>query len=131
MACARRAKGSRRSVARWERARADELPLPFRLARGAVRHHAGHELFLSLPRQPLGFARARKRVVLCIDESQSMPLETLETLRLLTNLETEKRKLLQVVLFGQPELDHRLRSESIRQLRQRIVFEHRLQGLAD
>jgi MSHA biogenesis protein MshM len=90
-----------------------------------------HRLLRAITRQLLDFARARKRVVLCIDESQSMPLETLETLRLLTNLETEKRKLLQVVLFGQPELDHRLRSESIRQLRQRIVFEHRLQGLAD
>ena len=90
-----------------------------------------HRLLRAITRQLLDFARARKRVVLCIDESQSMPLETLETLRLLTNLETEKRKLLQVVLFGQPELDHRLRSESIRQLRQRIVFEHRLQGLAE
>jgi len=90
-----------------------------------------HRLLRAITRQLLDFARAHKRVVLCIDESQSMPLETLETLRLLTNLETEKRKLLQVVLFGQPELDHRLRSESIRQLRQRIVFEHRLQGLAE
>jgi MSHA biogenesis protein MshM len=58
-----------------------------------------------------------------------MPLETLETLRLLTNLETEKRKLLQVVLFGQPELDRKLAAESIRQLRQRITFQHALCGL--
>jgi MSHA biogenesis protein MshM len=64
-----------------------------------------------------------------MDESQSMSLETLEALRLLTNVETEKMKLLQVVLFGQPELDARLASAAVRQLRQRIIFEHRLQGL--
>ena len=57
-----------------------------------------------------------------------MPLETLEALRLLTNLETEKRKLLQVVLFGQPELDRKLASESVRQLRQRITFQYRARG---
>jgi MSHA biogenesis protein MshM len=58
-----------------------------------------------------------------------MPLESLEVLRLLTNLETEKRKLLQVVLFGQPELNERLRHHSIRQLRQRISFQYDLKGL--
>jgi MSHA biogenesis protein MshM len=78
----------------------------------------------------LNRARERKRVVLCMDEAQAMPIETLETLRLLTNLETEKRKLLQVVLFGQPELDRKLAEESIRQLRQRITFQYRLTGLA-
>ena len=55
-----------------------------------------------------------------------MPVETLETLRLLTNLETEKRKLLQVVLFGQPELDKLLSEPSIRQLKQRITFSYDL-----
>jgi MSHA biogenesis protein MshM len=64
-----------------------------------------------------------------MDECQGMPLGTLETMRLLTNLETEKRKLLQVVLFGQPELDRKLASESIRQLRQRITFQYALRGL--
>ena len=58
-----------------------------------------------------------------------MPLKSLEVLRLLTNLETEKRKLLQVVLFGQPELDDNLRHHSVRQLRQRITFQHQLHGL--
>lgn len=58
-----------------------------------------------------------------------MPIETLETLRLLTNLETEKRKLAQVILFGQPELDKKLKSEAIRQLRQRITFQHHLGSL--
>jgi MSHA biogenesis protein MshM len=77
----------------------------------------------------LQFARDGKSVVLCLDEVQAMPLETLESLRLLTNLETEKRKLLQVVLFGQPELDLRLAQDSVRQLRQRIAFQYRLGAL--
>ena len=58
-----------------------------------------------------------------------MPLESLEVLRLITNLETEKRKLMQVVLFGQPELDERLKQNSVRQLRQRISFQYVLKGL--
>lgn len=77
----------------------------------------------------LDMARASKRVVLCMDESQAMPLETLEAVRLMTNLETEKRKLIQVVLFGQPELDAKLASASVRQIRQRITFQHDLYGL--
>ena len=56
----------------------------------------------------LELAAAGKRPVLLIDEAQALPPKTLEAVRLLTNLETERRKLLQVVLFGQPELDHRL-----------------------
>lgn len=67
-----------------------------------------------------------KKTVLCLDEVQAMPVQTLETLRLLTNLETEKRKLLQVVLFGQPELDALLEQPAIRQLKQRITFSYRL-----
>lgn len=77
----------------------------------------------------LNFAKGGKRVVLCIDEAQAIPLPTLEALRLVSNLETEKRKLLQIVLFGQPELDDHLSDPSVRQLRQRITFHHRLQGL--
>ena len=77
----------------------------------------------------LDFARIKKRVVVCIDEAQAMPVETLEALRLLSNLETEKRKLLQIVLFGQPELDEKLRRPEVRQLLQRIAFHYRLGGL--
>ncbi len=88
-----------------------------------------YRLLKGLTRSLLDLARTRRRVVLCMDESQAMPLDTLEALRLLTNLETEKRKLLQVVLFGQPELDRKLASESVRQLRQRITFQHDLQTL--
>ena len=64
-----------------------------------------HHLIKGLTQALLGFAGQGKSVVLCLDEAQAMPIESLEALRLLTNLETEKRKLLQVVLFGQPELD--------------------------
>jgi MSHA biogenesis protein MshM len=70
-----------------------------------------------------------RKVVLCIDEAQTMPHMTLESLRLLSNLETEKRKLLHIILFGQPELDDMLAAHSARQLRQRIVFGHRLRHL--
>ncbi|MEI7614269.1 MAG: AAA family ATPase [Betaproteobacteria bacterium] len=77
----------------------------------------------------LDFARAKKRVVLCIDEAQAMPIETLEALRLLSNLETEKRKLLHIVLFGQPELDEKLHRPEVRQLLQRIAFHYRLGGV--
>jgi MSHA biogenesis protein MshM len=62
-----------------------------------------------------------KQVVLFVEESQSMPLATLEEIRLLTNLETARSKLLQIVLFGQPELDANLRQPQIRQLRDRIT----------
>src|SRR5512135_2547648 len=88
-----------------------------------------HLLLKELTRILLNFAREGKRVVVCLDEAQAMPLESLEVLRLLTNLETEKRKLMQVVLFGQPELDERLKQNSVRQLRQRISFQYQLQGL--
>ena len=93
-----------------------------KLDSGLDQHHLLKALNLAL----LDFARQKKRVVVCLDETQAMPLESLETLRLLTNLETEKRKLVQVILFGQPELDERLAHESIRQLRQRITFQHHL-----
>ncbi len=75
-------------------------------------------------------ARAGQRVVVCLDEAQAIPLATLEHLRLLSNLESEKTKLMQLVFFGQPELDERLAEPSVRQLRQRIAFEYRLHGLS-
>ncbi len=88
-----------------------------------------HQLLKELTLALLKFAREGKRVLVCLDEAQAMPLESLEVLRLLTNLETEKRKLMQVVLFGQPELDERLKQNSVRQLRQRISFQYELKGL--
>lgn len=71
----------------------------------------------------------KKQVVLIIDEAQSMPEKTLEALRLISNLETEKQKLVQIVLFGQPELDRTLGQENMRQLYQRITSSSKLNPL--
>ncbi len=71
-----------------------------------------------------------KQVVLLLDEAQAMPDDSIEALRLLSNLETEKNKLLQIVLFGQPELDTRLKQDHLRQVRQRILFSYKLMPLA-
>lgn len=64
---------------------------------------------------------AGKQVVIFVEEAQGMPLATLEEIRLLSNLETNHDKLLQIVLFGQPELDENLNQTQIRQLRERIT----------
>ena len=64
---------------------------------------------------------AKRRVVVFVEEAQGMPLATLEEIRLLTNLETRYDKLLQIVLFGQPELDDNLAVREIRQLKERIT----------
>lgn len=70
-----------------------------------------------------------KRVVLFVEESQGMPIATLEEIRLLSNLETKSDKLLQIMLFGQPELDDNLRENQIRQLKERITHSFRLDPL--
>ena len=88
-----------------------------------------HGLLEALNRRLIELARAGRSTVLLIDEAQALSHETLEALRLLTNLETERSKLLQVVLFGQPELDQLLAREDFRQLRQRITFSYRLRPL--
>jgi MSHA biogenesis protein MshM len=88
-----------------------------------------HQLLKGLTRALLDFSSQGQRALVCLDEAQALPMQTLEVLRLLTNLETEKRKLLQVVLFGQPELNAHLAQYSIRQLRQRISFQYELKGL--
>ncbi|MGK0399222.1 MAG: MSHA biogenesis protein MshM, partial [Gammaproteobacteria bacterium] len=71
-----------------------------------------------------------KQVVLFIEEAQGMPLDTLEEIRLLSNLETDQNKLLQIILFGQPELDENLALKSIRQLRERITHTFNLLPLS-
>ena len=71
-----------------------------------------------------------KKVVLLMDEAQTLPDDTMEALRRYSNFETEKNKLLQVVIVGQPELDTRLQQDHFRQLRQRIIFNHTLKPLA-
>lgn len=85
-----------------------------------------HRLLKAINLRLLELAGQDLRVVLCLDEAQAIPVESLEALRLLTNLETEKRKLLQIVLFGQPELNRKLELEQIRQLAQRITFHYHL-----
>lgn len=85
-----------------------------------------HMLMKLITRALINVHRSGKKVLVCLDEVQAMPVQTLESLRLLTNLETEKRKLIQVVLFGQPELDMLLTQPSVRQLKQRITFSYRL-----
>jgi MSHA biogenesis protein MshM len=81
-----------------------------------------HQVLTALRDALLAHAQAGRGVVVCIDEAQAIPLRTVESLRLLSNLETEKRKLLQLVLLGQPELDEKLSRPEIRQLLQRITF---------
>ena len=71
-----------------------------------------------------------RQVVLLVEEAQAMPLDTLEAIRLLTNLETARSKLLQIVLFGQPELDRHLGLDSMRQLRERITHSFEVPALA-
>jgi general secretion pathway protein A len=70
-----------------------------------------------------------EQMILIIDEAQSLPPALLEEVRLLTNLETSKSKLLQVMLIGQPELDVVLNSHPFRQLKQRVSLRYRLQPL--
>jgi hypothetical protein len=68
-------------------------------------------------------------ILVIIEEAQSMPIETLEEIRLLSNLETHRHKLMQVLLFGQPELDKNLESRNIRQLKERITHSFNLMPL--
>lgn len=73
---------------------------------------------------------AGKQVVLLVEEAQAMPLDTLEEIRLLSNLETSHHKLLQIVLFGQPELDENLGLPRMRQLKERITHSFTVPPLA-
>ncbi|HUF20067.1 MAG TPA: AAA family ATPase [Burkholderiales bacterium] len=101
-----------------------ELQLP--IAKDASRLEVMHKLnAYLLDRHAQG-----RQVVMFIEESQGMPLPTLEEIRLLSNLETKEHKLLQIVLFGQPELDDNLRQTQIRQLRERITHSFPLTPLS-
>jgi general secretion pathway protein A len=84
------------------------------------------ELLIALNRFLLGRLQRRLNTVLVIDEAQNLDAPALEEIRLLSNLETDKEKLLQIVLTGQPELLARLGDPSLRQLRQRIAIEHQV-----
>jgi MSHA biogenesis protein MshM len=102
---------------------ADELRLDYHPNIGQ------HRLVKLINRRLVDHRVKRRKVVLIIDEAQALPGDCLEALRLLTNLETEKTKLLQVVLFGQPELDAHLARPAVRQLLQRITFTYALQPM--
>lgn len=102
---------------------AEELGIVF------ARNIGQHRLLKLINERLMELSAQGKRVVLLLDEAQALPDDSLEALRLLTNLETEKEKLLLVVLFGQPELDRRLAQTGLRQLRQRIIFSYQLQPL--
>jgi MSHA biogenesis protein MshM len=102
---------------------AEELGIQF------ARNIGQHRLLKLISERLIELNAAGKRVVLLLDEAQALPDDSLEALRLLTNLETEKDKLLLVVLFGQPELNARLGQSQFRQLRQRIIFSHQLRPL--
>jgi MSHA biogenesis protein MshM len=88
-----------------------------------------HALYRKLEAELLQLAAEGRQAVLCIDEAQVLDADCMEALRLLTNLETCKRKLIQIVLFGQPELDDLLATPRIRSLASRIAFSARLDGL--
>lgn len=70
-----------------------------------------------------------RKVLIIIEEAQSMPFETLEEIRLFSNLETRRDKLMQIIMFGQPELDQNLSARNIRQLRERITHSFYLNPL--
>jgi general secretion pathway protein A len=89
------------------------------------------QLLDRLNRFLLEASRRHRRVLLIVDEAQGLPVATLEEIRLLSNLETSTEKLLQIVLFGQPELDALLDSRELRQLRQRIGVRWRLDPLSE
>ncbi len=78
----------------------------------------------------LSWYEAGKNTVIIIDEAQNIPRDTLEQLRLLTNLETSQQKLLQIVLIGQPELKALMQRRDLRQLSQRITSRFHLQPLS-
>lgn len=99
---------------------AEELGIP--LPPGVDSFH----LLKYIQQELINIHKSGNRTVVLVDEAQALPKATLESLRLLSNLESHSSKLLQVVLFGQPELDQRLAHPSMRQLRQRIVFSHKL-----
>jgi general secretion pathway protein A len=73
---------------------------------------------------------AGREIVLIIDEAQNLSFEVFEQVRLLSNLETDKQKLLQIVLMGQPELKQKLAAGNLRQLRQRILVHYELRALS-
>ena len=106
--------------AELRRAVASELYVPL------TRQSDQQEFTQRIQQQLIQINQQNKSTVLIIDEAQALPIESIEALRLMTNLETESHKLLQVVLFGQPELDEKLALPELRQLKQRVTFSYSL-----
>jgi general secretion pathway protein A len=95
----------------------------------APRHKSRLSMVLELNKFLLSESERGNNVVLIIDEAQNLKPQTLEQVRLLSNLETDKDKLLQIVLVGQPELNHRLSLYNLRQLQQRIMVRYHIPPL--
>jgi len=89
-----------------------------------------HDYLVSLNEFLLEIYRKGENCALIIDESQNLSAEVLESIRLLSNFETSKDKLLQILLVGQPELAVRLNSPELRQLKQRVMLRHHLRALS-
>ncbi len=89
------------------------------------------DYIISLNSMLMGRLQAGVNTVLIIDEAQNLPRKTLEEIRLLSNLETNSEKLLQIVLTGQPELRETMMAADLRQLRQRIAVDHHVRPLRD
>lgn len=88
-----------------------------------------HQMMRALQERLLEIYASGRQVVVMIDEAHAMPAETLEEIRLLSNLESNRHKLLHIVLFGQPELDERLSEKGMRQLKDRITHNFALEPL--
>jgi type II secretory pathway predicted ATPase ExeA len=102
---------------------AEELKIEFSRERAPIALRALQDRLIA------SYAEGRRTVIL-IDEAHAMPEETLEEVRLLSNLETSRHKLLQIVLFGQPELDEVLALPDLRQLKDRITHSFRMRPLS-
>jgi len=102
---------------------AEELKIEFSRERATIALRALQDRLIA------SYAEGRRTVIL-IDEAHAMPEETLEQVRLLSNLETSRHKLLQIVLFGQPELEEVLGLPSLRQLKDRITHSFRMRPLS-
>ncbi|CCK74537.1 MAG: AAA family ATPase [Oleispira antarctica] len=90
-----------------------------------------HQVQEKIQQSLLSFAQQGRAVVLVVDEAQCIPEDSLEALRLISNLEAESRSLIQIVLFGQPELDTLLAQHRFRQLKQRITYSAELKPMDD
>lgn len=90
-----------------------------------------HQVQEKIQQVLLMLARQGRAVVLVVDEAQCIPEDSLEALRLISNLEAESRSLIQIVLFGQPELDTLLAQNRFRQLKQRITYSAELKPMDD